>query len=276
MVTLALLAERLRVEERSLQQAFAAIGWEARLCDPNEVAVPLQGQADALPTVALDRERATAESTALGALLAARGAVVVNRPATTRLLADRLALLRHLIVAEIPTPPTIVAFGEAATFRAIETLGYPVYLKSLVVDPAMPIAYVEDADAAEALVEHRRVLGDERAVLVQRAIARPEDVRRLVIVGTDLLAVVRGRGGDSPLLLEDRARWEGLATALVARLGSGVYAVDVVEHESRPVVLSAENLVLFRELTEQGIPVAERIVAFVVEQVRQETSGTRE
>lgn len=276
MVTLALLAERLRVEERLLQQAFAAAGWEARLYDPDEIAISLQDGEVELPAVALDREQATPELAALAALLAARGAVVVNRPATTRLLADRLAFLRHLVVAGIPTPPTIVAFGEAATFRAIASLGYPVYLKSLTVDPMMPIAFVEDPDAAEALVEHRRVLGEERAVLVQQAVAEPGAVRRMVVVGTELLAVLRGRGGDMPMTLEERERWEPLASALVGRLGSGVYVLDVVERDGQPMVLSAENLLQFRELAEQGVPIAERIVAFVMEQVQQATLGTRE
>ncbi len=273
MATVALLAERLRVEERLLQQAFAGFGWEAQLSDPNDIAIPLQETAEQLPAVSLDRERATAEATALAALLAARGGTVVNRPATTRLLADRLAFLRHLVVAGIPTPPTVVAFGEAATLRAIATLGCPVYLKSLVVDATMPIAYVEDADAAEALVEHRRVLGDERAVLVQKAVAEPDAVRRLIVVGTELLAVVRGRGGEAPLAFEDTERWRALADALVSRLGSGIYAVDVVEGDRGPVVISAENLVHFRQLAEHGLPVAERIAAFVVEQAHQDDSG---
>jgi len=267
MRTVALLAERLRVEERLLQQAFAAVGWEAQLRDPNELAIPLTEEAIDLPAVALDRERATSEATALAALLAARGPVVVNRPATTRLLADRLAFLRHLVLAQIPTPPTLVAFGEAATFRAIEALGYPVYLKPLVVDLRMPIAYVEDPDAAEALVEHRRVLGDERAVLVQKAVAEPEAVRRLVIVGNELVAVVRGRG-EEPLALEDLAPWRAVASALIGRLGSGVYTVDAVMTPSGMVVTSAENLQAFRDLAELGVPVAERIAAFVLEQVR--------
>lgn len=273
MAMVALLAERLRVEERLLQQAFAGFGWEAQLYDPNDIAIPLQETAEPLPAVSLDRERATAEATALAALLAARGGTVVNRPATTRLLADRLAFVRHLVVAGIPTPPTVVAFGEAATLRAIMTLGCPVYLKSLVVDATMPIAYVEDADAAEALVEHRRVLGDERAVLVQKAVAEPDAVRRLIVVGTELLAVVRGRGGEAPLVLEDTERWRALADALVSRLGSGIYAVDVVEGERGPVVISAENLVHFRQLAEHGLPIAERIAAFVVEQAHEEDSG---
>jgi [lysine-biosynthesis-protein LysW]--L-2-aminoadipate ligase len=70
---------------------------------------------------------ATAERAALAALLAASGTTVINRPAATRLLADRLALLRHLIVAGI-VPETIVSFGEEATLAAIERLGFPALL----------------------------------------------------------------------------------------------------------------------------------------------------
>ncbi len=271
MGVVALLAERLRVEERLLQEGFAAAGWESRLVDPAGLIVPLHGRVDDLPSVLVDRERATSESTTLAALLAAQGAVVVNRPATTRLLADRLAFLRHLVIAGIPTPPTIVAFGEAATFRAIETLGYPVYLKSLVADPAMPIAYVEDADAAEALVEHRRVLGDERAVLVQKAVAEPWEVRQLVVAGDELVAVIQGRGGEAPRL-DDEARWRALAARVIGRLGTGLYVVDAVETEAGAVVLSAENLVHFRDLVESGIPIVDRIVGFVLRMAQREST----
>lgn len=271
MTVVALLAERLRVEERQIQQALAAAGWEVNLIDPGTLAVPLDGTASALPAVILDRERATPETTVLGALLTAQGVTVVNRPATTRLLADRLAFLRHLIIAGLPTPPTIVAFGQAATFRAIETLGYPVYLKPLVVDMMMPIALVEDSDAAEALVEHRRVLGDERVVLVQKAVAEPDAVRHLVIVGSELLAVVH-RQGEGFTVVENRDRWSALAAALVSRLGAGIYQVDAVETETGTMILSAENLVYFRDLTERGVPVAERIAAFVLEMAQRERS----
>jgi len=265
MSQVALLAQRLRVEERLLITAFAEKGWEAILVRPGDLSLPLQAAGTAVSPLwqaVVDRTPATLESVALAALLAAAGLTVVNRTATTRLLADRLALLRHLTIGQIPVPPTLASFGPESTLRAVEALGYPVYLKSLHCNPAMPVALVEDRDAAEALVEHRSMLGDERAVLVQKAMADPNGSVRLLLVGQRLLAASR-LAGERWTIVDD-ARWIPLATAVCQRLGSGVYEIEVVETASGPVVISASNALEFRSLVEQGVPVAEAIAEYVV------------
>src|SRR5919202_91251 len=250
---IALLAERLRVEERLLIDAFAGLGHEAVLLLPERVQIPLGEPDTGLPDLALDRGITTAERSILATLLAADRTVVVNRAATARLLSDRLALLRHLIVAEIPVPRTVASFGEEATFAAIEAIGYPVLLKSLTVDPAVPVAMVEDQDSAEAIVEHRTMLGGERAVLVQRFIAGAGRSVRLAIVGRQLAGIeTRQHDGWRP---GSRAAYEPypeanpalarLAEQVVARLGSGTYAIEVIEGPDGPVVVAVGNLVDF-------------------------------
>ncbi len=266
MARIALLAERLRVEERLLLAAFAAKGWDATLLRLADLVLPLQGErgelAD-LPQAALDRTRATPESAALSALLTSAGVAVVNRAATTRLLVDRLAFLRHMLVAGIPVPPTVASFGPESTLRAIETLGYPVYLKSLSASPTMPVALVEDRDAAEALVEHRSMLGDEQAVLVQKAIAEPGEVVHLFIVGPHLVAAARCV--DEQWQLVSTGAWERLAGAVAQRLGSGVYEIETAETDAGQVVISADNLLEFRSLAEQGAPIAQSIADHFLE-----------
>lgn len=272
MSRVALLAERLRVEERLLTAAFARHGWEATLLRPADLILPLHraqalGTLDlpSLPPAVLDRTSATPESVALSALLTATGTTVVNRTATTRLLADRLAFLRHLLAGQIPVPATIASFGPESTLRAIEALGYPVYLKALSAGPAMPVALVEDRDAAEALVEHRAVLGDERAVLVQKAVADPGQTVRLVVAGQRLIAAARLE--EERWQLIDRAIWERLAGAVAQRLGSGIYEIEAAETDAGQVVISASNLLEFRSLAELGVPVAEAIAEYLLEVV---------
>ena len=278
---IALLAERLRVEERLLIDAFAGRGHEAVLLLPERVQIPLGEPDTGLPDLALDRGITTAERSILATLLAAGGTVVVNRAATARLLSDRLALLRHLIVAEIPVPRTVASFGEEATFAAIETIGYPVLLKSLTVDPAVPVALVEDQDSAEAIVEHRTMLGGERAVLVQRFIAGAGRSVRLAIVGRKLAGIeTRQHDGWRP---GSRAAYEPypeanpalarLAEQVVARLGSGTYAIEVIEGPDGPVVVGVGNLADFRSLAEREINVAGAIADFALAQYGERDHG---
>jgi [lysine-biosynthesis-protein LysW]--L-2-aminoadipate ligase len=278
---IALLAERLRVEERLLIDAFAGRGHEAVLLSPERVQVPLGGLDAGLPELVLDRGIATAERSILATLLAAGGTTVVNRAATARLLSDRLALLRHLIIAGIPVPETVVSFGEEATFAAIEALGYPVLLKSLTVNPGVPVALVEDQDAAEAIVEHRTMLGGERAVLIQRFIAGASQSIRLVIVGRELVGIeTRQHDGWRPGSRTNYEPYPGanaaltqLAERVVARLGRGTHAIEVIEGPDGPVVVGVGNLVDFRSIAGREIDIAGAIADFALAQYGEKDHG---
>lgn len=277
---IALLADRLRVEERLLTAAFNARCQEVVLLPPAEVHLALRDLSAGPYDLALDRGVTTPERATLAALFAAGGTPVINRAATARLLADRLALLRHLEFARIPVPETVVSFGEEATLEAIEALGYPVLLKSLTVDPAVPVALVEDRDAAEALVEHRTVLGGEQAVLVQRYVRGRERSVRLVIAGRDLAGIeMRRHAGWRPArgaayepFSGDAAPLQALAREVMARLGTGTYAIEAIEAAGGPVVVGIGNLVDFRSLADRGVDVAGMIAGFGLEQVRSKQS----
>jgi [lysine-biosynthesis-protein LysW]--L-2-aminoadipate ligase len=263
---LTLLAPRLRVEERLLIQAFAARGQDAQLLDPSGLSVSLTSENPTLPTAVLDRGVATPEAVTLGALLAANGAAVVNRTATTRLLADRLALVRHLVIAGVPVPETVLAFGEEPALAAIEQVGYPAMLLSPQVDPRMADAIVHDRDAAEALIEHRAMLGHERSVLAQRYIEGRS--LRFAIVGTQIVAC---EGAD---VIPDAARQ--IVEQVIGRLGSGVYAVKLVESPQGPVVVAASNLTDFRALQDSGHDIAGLIADFTLSQIPQKGQGQPE
>ena len=293
---IALLADRLRVEERLLAEAFSARGHAPELISPASMNVAFGPGGGAnvqvvgkpagtpfSPELALDRGTATTERAALGALLATTGTTLVNRPATTRLLADRLAAARHLSFAGLPLPATMVSFGEAATFAAIEALGYPVLLKSIVTDRHYPIGLIEDRDAAEAIIEHRSVLGDERGVMIQRFVAGPDQSVRLVVVGQEIVGIERRalqgwRPGAEAAYEPYEAGSDGLrelGARVIERLGSGVYSIEVLEPESGPVVVGVENLVDFRTLAAREVDVAGAIADFALAQVAALPEGER-
>lgn|GEM_PF-515950 len=266
--TITLLAPRLRVEERLLTAAFSDRDAEAHLLDATSFALPLTGEQPDQPSLILDREVATADRATLAALLAANGSTVVNRAATTRLLADRLALLRHLIIAGIPTPKTVVAFGEQAAVEALSQVGYPALLQSLQVDLRTPDAVVGDLDAGEAAIEHRAMLGRETSLLVQQYVLG--DVARVVVAGSDVAAIesIRSDRGKVEYLPYERdtTALTALGTQVIARLGSGVYTIEVVESEDGPIVVGAGNLVDFRTLNDAGIDIAGKIAEYTLSQ----------
>jgi [lysine-biosynthesis-protein LysW]--L-2-aminoadipate ligase len=274
--TVTLLAPRMRVEERLLIAAFRERDSEALLCDATTLSIPLTGTQPSLPSLVLDREVATAGRATLAALLAAGGSTAINRSATTRLLADRLALLRHLIVAGIPTPKTVVTFGEQSAVEALEQIGYPALLQSLHVDPRLPDAVVTDQDAGEASIEHRAMLGHETSLLVQQYILG--DVARVIVVGSEVVGIesICADGGKVEYLPYERdtTTLTDLGAKVISRLGSGVYAIEVVESADGPVVVGASNLVDFRTLNDAGIDIAGKIAEYTLSQPREAQDGS--
>lgn len=274
----ALLAERLRVEERQIADAFKAKGIASDLIKPASLSVNLNDAAEPVADLVLDRAVTTRDTSSLLTLLGSNDATIVNRPATSRLLADRMALIRHLIIAGLPVPQTRIAFGEESALDAIDELGYPVVIKTLDVRPGFPSAFVDDRDSAEAIVEHRNVLGHDQTTLIQGFQKSVHDRSlRAVVIGSEAVAFdARPHDGWRPDPTGDYVNTSAgeigdevkeLAASVISRVGTGVYAILIIETENGPIVTGLENLVTFRHLSEQDIAPAELIVEFSLSQV---------
>ena len=59
----------------------------------------------------------------------------------------------------MPSPRTLIAFSSESAFKAIEELGYPVVLKPAVGSWGRLLSKLNDREAAEAILEHKEVLG---------------------------------------------------------------------------------------------------------------------
>jgi [lysine-biosynthesis-protein LysW]---L-2-aminoadipate ligase len=271
----ALLAERLRVEERQIADAFKAKGISSDVIKPASLSVNLNDAAAPLADLVLDRAVTTRDTSSLLTLLGSNNAMIVNRPATSRLLSDRMALIRHLIIAGLPVPRTQIAFGEDSALEAIDEIGYPVVIKTLDVRPDFPSAFVDDRDSAEAIVEHRNVLGHDHTTLIQGFQKSANDRSlRAVVIGSEVVAFdAREHDGWRPNATGDYVPVDdagedvrALAEAVISKVGTGVYAVLMIETAEGPVVTGLENLVTFRHLNDLGINPAEKIVEFGLSQ----------
>jgi [lysine-biosynthesis-protein LysW]---L-2-aminoadipate ligase len=277
-MNVALLAERLRVEERQIAEAFKAKGLSSELIKPASLSVNLNDAVAPVADLVLDRAVTTRDTSSLLTLLGSNNVTIVNRPATSRLLADRMALIRHLIIAGLPVPQTRIAFGEESALIAIDELGYPVVIKTLDVRPGFPSAFVDDRDSAEAIVEHRNVLGHDQTTLIQGFQRSLHDRSlRAVVIGSEVVAFdARPHDGWRPDPNGDYINTtpdeigsdvKALAEAVISRVGTGVYAVLIIETSAGPIVTGLENLVTFRHLADQGIDPSSMIVDFSLSQV---------
>ena len=106
-------------------------------------------------------ERCINHSRALHALrlFESQGVACVNTSRVASTCGDKLLTSVALQEHGVPQPEVRVAFTPESALAAIEEMGYPVVLKPAVGSWGRLLAKVNDRDAAEALLEHKTVLG---------------------------------------------------------------------------------------------------------------------
>lgn len=234
MTCVLLLSERLRVEDRLLIDAFDLAGQAARLVTPAEIGSIVFGEARAgsgdvgLPddVLILSRLHPTREASALLWAIEAGGWRVVPGAAQMDVFARRDRLYRELSRAGVGVVETVLGWGTAAILAAADRVGWPV--EFLPLDGGEPGIIVEDREGAEAVVEHRAVLGREHVLLVRRA-ADAYAGRRLMVAGSEVVASLLSGEGNwtlDPVTPADLAVAGHVSVAIGAPLIDLLYLPD--------------------------------------------------
>ena len=273
-----MLLSRVRVEEKLLLEAFQAHGVDVELFDDREIVFDLH---DPGPFAGLDvvLERSISHGRALASLeqLNAWGIPTVNSAAVANVCGNKFATSRSLIQQGVPTPRTMLAFTEDSALAAIETLGYPVVLKPAVGSWGRLISKINDREAAEAVLEHKQILGSyhHSVFYIQEYIDKPQrDIRTFVVGGETIAGIYRtsphwitntARGGQAtncPITPE----LDELSRAAATAVGGGVVAIDVLERQSGELLVNEVNYTMeFRNsIDTTGVDIPARVVDYVL------------
>ncbi len=206
------------------------------------------------------------------------GVPTVNTAAVSEACGDKIATSTALAKAKVPQPNTRIAFTPQSALEAIETLGYPAVLKPVVGSWGRLLAKINDRDAAEAILEHKAVLGSYQHSIfyIQEFIEKPgRDIRVFVVGDQAITAIYRksphwitntARGGIGeicPLTSE----LETLCGEAARAVGGGVLAVDVIEHPERGYLINEINHTLEFSTAQptSGVDIAGIIADYVIE-----------
>lgn len=270
----------IRLEEKMLLEEFGRRGAEVVMLDDRALTFTL-GQ----PAVGVDviMERSINHSRALHALrlFESQGLVCVNSSAVATTCGDKLLTSVALQEHGVPQPEVRVAFTPESALSAIEDMGYPVVLKPAVGSWGRLLAKVNDRDAAEALLEHKTVLGSYHHSIfyIQRFVDKPgRDIRAFVIGDQCVAAIYRAsshwitntaRGGQATVcpVTEELAR---IAVAGARAVGGGVVALDLFE---TPAGLVVNEINYTMEFKNSVAPTGVNIPALIVDYVLRRGGG---
>ncbi|WP_369685611.1 lysine biosynthesis protein LysX [Salinibaculum rarum] len=165
---------------------------------------------------------------------------VVNGAEVAEVCADKVKNSLALEAAGVPTPTTEVAFTKDAAMEIIEDFGYPCVIKPVIGSWGRLMAKLESDSAAEAVLEHKEVLGhyEHKVFYIQEFVEKPgRDIRVLATDGEPVAAMVRSsdhwltnaaKGADTAEFeLDDEAR--RLVKEASDAVGGGLLGVDLME-----------------------------------------------
>ena len=270
-----LLHSVIRLEEKMLLAELGRRGVDVVAIDDRAVTFTLGRR-----TVDVDviLERSINHSRALHALrlFESQGIACVNTPAVAATCGDKLLTSVALQEHGVPQPEVRVAFTPESALAAIEEMGYPVVLKPAVGSWGRLLAKVNDRDAAEALLEHKTVLGSYHHSIfyIQRFVAKPgRDIRAFVIGDECVAAIYRtsahwitntARGGHAAAC-PVTADLAGIALAGARAVGGGIVALDLFETADGLVVNEVNYTMEFKNSVEPtGVNIPARIVDYVI------------
>ncbi len=286
---IAVLLDRIRVEEKLLLQAFEARRVPVDVKDGREVVFDLAAVATdtshqphgrdewARYDVVLDRSITHARASAALRILSDWGVPTINRLDVIQVCGDKLATSTALVRSGIPIPRVMVAFTPEAALEAIEEMGYPVILKPAIGSWGRLLSKINDREAAEAVLEHKQVLGSyqHHVFYIQEHVNKPSrDIRSFVVGDQTIGAIYRysdhwitntARGGRA-LNCPVTPAINDLSLAAATAVGGGILAVDLLETEDgRLLVNEVNHTTEFRNsIDTTGVDIPGRIVDYVL------------
>ena len=255
------LITHIRAEEKLLLAALRAQGVDPDVLLDRDLLFDLTaGPEQAAPSgspwrnfdLVLERCVSTSRGLYALAVLDGWGIPTLNSYHTAALCADKLRTSLAFSTAGLPQPRTLLSFEPRTTMRAFDCLGYPAVLKPVTGSWGRLLARVNDADAAEALIEHRQTLGDynHHVYYSQALVDKPgRDIRAFYIGTRTVCAIYRtsphwitntARGGaasNCPVTPELDALCQRAARAV----GGGLLAIDLLEAPDGQLLLNEIN-----------------------------------
>ncbi len=274
---------RVRVEEKWLFEALEKRGAGYDRLDDREIKFSLP---DPGPwrqySVVLERSLSYGRGLYALQVLNSWGIPTVNSAQVAATCGDKLVTSAALNAAGVPQPEVRVAFTPETALEAIAEMGYPVVIKPVIGSWGRLVSKANDREAAEAILEHREVLGNyqQQIYYLQEYIQKPgRDIRAFVVGNETIAAIYRtsqnwitntARGGiatNCPVTAE----LNELCAAAAKAVGGGVVAIDVLEDSQRGLLVNEINhtMEFHSSVSTTGVDIPGKVIDYTLAVAKQ-------
>jgi len=263
----------LRKEELAIKERAEDFG-KAVMLHEDELVFPSNLDLD----VVIIRNVSHFKALYLARLFEGEGIPVVN-PFGVMLEAGDKLLATLRLRKKVPVPEWRAAVSEAGAVKAVEELGYPAVSKPIFGSWGRLLAKINDGDALEAVLEHRRWLKNPLYSIhyLQEFVEKPgRDIRSYVIGGEFVAAIYRysghwitntARGGKAEPCESEEV--EELSVKAWEAFGDGALAIDIFEGRDGLLVNEVNPNMEFKNAARvTGVDIAGKLVEYAVEVAR--------
>jgi len=282
MITVGIIYDRVKWEEKALLKAVKKRNLQLRLVDSKEIYLDTLEEPEEVRStfgdIVVQRCISHFRGLHLAAVLESKGLTVINPFKVSEVCGNKLYTTLALIKAGVPVPKTLIAFTEKGALKALDALGYPAVLKPVSGSWGRLIALVKSREAAQAIIEAREEIRNAllQIYYFQEYVERPPRDIRTLVVGDEVVAAAYrysrvgewrtnvARGGVSKTCpLTDELK--EIAFRAAEAVGGGVLAVDCMESPEGLLVHEVNGRAEFRGLSSATkIDIADKIIDYVV------------
>jgi len=273
-VKVGLLHSLIRKEEKLLIEEFQTRGVNLVMIDDRKLISDLESA----PSVDILLERSINHSRSMYGLrlLEASGVHCINSAEVAKICGDKILTSVALKEAGVSQPPLRVAFTEESALAAIEELGYPGRRCSAVGSWGRLLSKVNDRESAEAILEHKALLGSYHHSIfyIQKFVEKKgRDIRSFVVGDECIAAIYRSSDhwitntarGAAAAGCEVTTKIGDISLAAANAVGGGVLAVDLFENDGEFSVNEVNYTMEFRNSIETtGVNIPARVVDFTL------------
>ena len=205
------------------------------------------------------------------------GVPTVNHPDVAEICGSKFLTTQALIRAGVSTPPCYLAFTPGSALEAMDKLGYPCVIKPTTGSWGRLISKVNDRDAAEAILEHKQILGSYHHSIfyIQAYVEKGgRDIRSFVVGDQCIAAIYRdsdhwitntARGGTASNCPVDE-ELSRISVQAANAVGGGVVAIDLFETPNGYSVNEVNYTMEFRNSIDiTGVDIPSKVVDYVLE-----------
>ena len=263
MSKLRILFDRVRSEEKMLQEKASELGHDAKMIDAKITQVNTESKKSDFDfgDVVLERCISYFRGLHFTACLEFLDVPVINSFEVANNCGNKMITSLLLKKHNVPTPKTYFTFSSEAALENLEKIGYPVVIKPVVGSWGRGVMPLKDRDTADAIIEVRE-LNDgplDRIYYLQEMVNRPPRDIRVIVIGDQVVAAMYRISsgsfktniavGGEPVACEITKELEDVCMKAAKAVGGGILGVDVMEDKKRGLVVhEVNNTVEFKGL----------------------------